>query len=562
MKKSIVAASISLALGASTSASAAFFAADATYRVDVSGGCFAFGDCTALAQNVGTGSFTLATDGTGAAFSVGSYSGIAFTATPGGLFETGGTVAGLGAVSDAGQLDLNFTGRTGTAQYFPQYAGAAWNIDNCTAAGCTSTTGVYEGFTTGADSNIDPITGATSITLTGTNLAPIVAGTTTGVLVSVGNVGAAWTAFDGTPYTEVYNVTVTATEGVPLAADDTVVTVQATSVIINVANDLLINDTHPVNTATPLTFQSFTQPVDALSSVVDNGNGTLTYTPNPAISGLGADSFTYTIDDTGIDGTVDTDTATVIINITPAGNTAPVANDDTVATDEDTAVTFDPVAGSGATTGVVDDTDVDTGTASLVIVSTDLASANNGTVSFVNNDVTYTPPADFNGPDTFVYTIQDPVGAQDTATVTVNVAPVNDKPVCSDVSFTTAIDAPLDITEEELLSTTSTPPLCTDIDGDTLSIATFDSTGTSGGVISSDGATPETLTYTPPAGFEGTDTFAFTATDGTVNADPNTATVNVADPTLSNFTMLDKQGNTFGGTNDVEFEWNGTLQYG
>ena len=178
MKKSIVAASIALALGVSANASAAFLAANSTYTVDVSGGCFAFGDCTALAQNVGTGSFTLTTDATGANFTVGSYSGIAFTATPGGLFETGGTVAGLGAVSDAGQLDLNFTGRTGTAQYFPQYAGAAWNIDNCTKAGCTGTTGVYEGFTTGSDSNVDPTTGATALTLAGSGLVATASGWT------------------------------------------------------------------------------------------------------------------------------------------------------------------------------------------------------------------------------------------------------------------------------------------------------------------------------------------------------------------------------------------------
>ena len=205
MKKSIVAASIALALGVSANASAAFLAANTTYNVDVSGGCMAFGDCTALAQNVGTGSFTITTDATGSSYTVGSYSGILYLGTPGGEFQTGGTVAGTGSVSDAGQLDFDFTGRTGTAQYFPQYAGAAWNIDNSTAVGGTA----YEGFTSGSDSNIDPITGVLAITLTGTNLVATANGWS-GTLVSVGNVGSAWVAFDGTPYTEVYNVTVSA----------------------------------------------------------------------------------------------------------------------------------------------------------------------------------------------------------------------------------------------------------------------------------------------------------------------------------------------------------------
>ena len=206
MKKTVLAASVMLALGVSTSASAGFLANNTTYTVSVSGGCMAFGDCTTLAQNVGTGTFTITTNATGDAYTTGSYSGILYTGTPGGNFQTGGTVAGSGTVSAGGQLDLDFTGRTGVAQYFPQYAGAAWNIDNNTKV---PGTGLYEGFTTGADSNLDPVSGLTSLTLTGTNLVATANGFT-GTLLSVGNVGAAWGAFDGTPYSEVYNITVSA----------------------------------------------------------------------------------------------------------------------------------------------------------------------------------------------------------------------------------------------------------------------------------------------------------------------------------------------------------------
>ena len=208
MNKTRLALAMAGLLGAGA-AQAAFLNPNTTYNVGVQGGCFAFG-CTG-GTNVGTGSFTLTTDGTGAAFTVGSYSGISYTGTPGGLFATGGPVAGSGSVSDQGQLDLDFTGRTGTAQYFPQYAGAAWNIDNSTAAGVGGGTGAYEGFTTGTDSNVDPLTGATATTLNGQNLAFCqVCQAFTGQLVSVGNVGAAWGSFDGTPYTEVFNVAVTA----------------------------------------------------------------------------------------------------------------------------------------------------------------------------------------------------------------------------------------------------------------------------------------------------------------------------------------------------------------
>jgi len=43
--------------------------------------------------------------------------------------------------------------------------------------------------------------------------------------------------------------------------------------------------------------------------------------------------------------------------------------------------------------------------------------------------VTYTPDANWNGVDTFAYTVSDSFGGVDTATVTVTVAPVNDAPI-------------------------------------------------------------------------------------------------------------------------------------
>jgi hypothetical protein len=53
-----------------------------------------------------------------------------------------------------------------------------------------------------------------------------------------------------------------------------------------------------------------------------------------------------------------------------------------------------------------------------------------GSAAIVNNQIRYTPPGgDFNGPVTFTYTVQDQAGNTDTATVTVNIAPVNDAPV-------------------------------------------------------------------------------------------------------------------------------------
>ena len=223
MKKSIVAASIALALGASTTAQAGFLAGSSTYTVTVeAASCFAFGDCTTLTDNVQGGSFTLSTDATGDAFSVGGYAVGVYTGTPGGVFTTGGPVAGSGTVGSGGEIDLDFAGRTGSAAGFPYLGTPAWNIDNNTKTGGT---GNYEGFTSGSDSNLDQTdtTGGTvSLTLSGTHLTLTssdgVTGWWTGKIVSIGNVGSAWGPFNGTPYSEVYTISVHGPAPVPVPA--------------------------------------------------------------------------------------------------------------------------------------------------------------------------------------------------------------------------------------------------------------------------------------------------------------------------------------------------------
>ena len=86
----------------------------------------------------------------------------------------------------------------------------------------------------------------------------------------------------------------------PVAQDDSLVTPVDSALTIDVAGDLLANDSD-VNFDT-LTVVNVT--AAAHGSLVDNGNGTLTYTPSAGFGG--SDGFTYTISD----GTT-TDTASV-----------------------------------------------------------------------------------------------------------------------------------------------------------------------------------------------------------------------------------------------------------
>jgi Bacterial Ig domain len=158
---------------------------------------------------------------------------------------------------------------------------------------------------------------------------------------------------------------------------------------------------------------------------------------------------------------------------------------------------------------LANDTDVD-GDTLTVTGDTD---GDDGTVSCTTAGVcTYTPDANFNGPDDFTYTISDGNGGSDTATVNVTVTPVNDPPNAVNNNLTTPEDTPGNV---NVLTND------TDVDGDTLTV-TGDTDGDDGSVSCTAGGV---CTYTPDPGFTGDDEFTYTIGDG--NGGSDTATVDV-----------------------------------
>ena len=492
------------------------------------------------------GTITIETGKTGAgginAFTVNDYQMDPYLGTPGGTFKTtmtppDGAMGGSGTVNTAGTMTLDVTGRTGVAQFFEGSIGIQpWNIDDsATISGNGDpVTNAWELFTTSSSSNWDPsTTGTVSLTLTGRPIGDANADTILdAVLVSVGNVGMSWGPFDGTPYSEAFNVQFELISAKPVANTDSLNAVQDTPLIVNEASDLLANDTHA--TGDPITVLSFTQPTEAGSALADNNNGTLTYTP--AVGFFGIDTFTYTIEDTSNE----TDSTTDTVFVLEAGTNAPVAVDFPVATQEDTSKSFDPT---------INDTDGDGDP--LTIITFDDTSDEGGTVvSTGGNSLTYTPPALFNGADNFNYTIYDGRGGADSASVLITVSDVNNAPVCTGVLLSTGVNEKLTIdVDDDLLST------CSDPDGDVVTLDSTTQPSEPGSMLSDNGA--GTLTYTPAKGFTGQDSFTYTATDG-IATDTQVVTIDVG-KILGNFTMLDASGKTFGGTNDVAAVWDGTL---
>jgi serine protease len=176
----------------------------------------------------------------------------------------------------------------------------------------------------------------------------------------------------------------------PVAYNQSVTTDEDTSVSITLSATDVDGDS--------LTYSIVDIPSNGTVAILDN---MATYTP--ATNYNGADSFTFKAND----GTVDSNTATVSITVTPV-NDAPVASDQSTTTPEDTSVSITLSA-----------TDVDGDSLTYSIV--DIPS--NGTVAILDNMATYTPATNYNGADSFTFKANDGTVDSNTATVSITVTP-------------------------------------------------------------------------------------------------------------------------------------------
>ena len=288
-------------------------------------------------------------------------------------------------------------------------------------------------------------------------------------------------------------VTATPVNTAPTAVDDTATMYEDTVLTIVVtAND---SDDDPIDT---LSVTVLTTPGNGTAVLASGSTTTVTYTPDANYNG--SDSFVYTVSD----GTA-TATATVTITIT-AVNDAPTAVDDSTSTAEDTAVDINVVA---------NDTDPDT--VDTLSVTTVTTTPGNGTAAINSGStttVTYTPNADFNGIDSFDYTLSDGT-ATDTGTVTITITAVNDPPTALADSATTTQGTAVDI---------NVVANDTDVEGDALSVTSV--TTPSKGTAAIDMNNTAVVTYTPNSGHIGTDSFKYTL-DGAAT-DTGTVTITVA----------------------------------
>jgi ELWxxDGT repeat protein len=186
----------------------------------------------------------------------------------------------------------------------------------------------------------------------------------------------------------------------PVVAVDDSFTVQAGGVLQVAGPGVLANDIDIEGDAVLATFSQ-----GANGAVLMQADGGFTYTPNPGFSGV--DSFFYSL----VDGSGAQPFATVTVTVVGA-NTVDAVDDEFTGI---FAATSLPVLAN----------DSDPQGDSFAIVG--FTAPSNGSVVQVGSLFVYTPAGGYQGQDSFTYTIRDEAGAEDTATVRLDIiAPTAD----------------------------------------------------------------------------------------------------------------------------------------
>ena len=134
-----------------------------------------------------------------------------------------------------------------------------------------------------------------------------------------------------------------------------------------------------------------------------------------------------------------------------------------------------------------------------------------------NGSFTYTPAADYAGSDSFTYRASDGTLTSNVATVTITVTGANDAPTAADDAYSTAEGNALTVNDPGVLGDDSDP------DDDPLSAGLVSGPSHGTLTLNADGS----FVYTPAADYDGTDSFTYRASDGTLESNPANVTITV-----------------------------------
>ncbi|MDW2263022.1 tandem-95 repeat protein [Vibrio sp. 1557] len=233
---------------------------------------------------------------------------------------------------------------------------------------------------------------------------------------------------------------------------------------------------------------AFNVQVGANASVVDNGDGTYTVTPDTDFNG----ELDLTFD---ISDGQETVSSSIDLTVRPI-NDEPVPEDKTFEVEEDGTLIFtdaDLLAGA---------TDIEGDNLTVEGVSYDggdgiLTDNGNGTYTFAPNE-------NFNGDVNFSFDVSDGTDTV-SANIDVSVTPVDDAPVSGNLAYSVDEDGSIRLSQEQLLSQAS------DVEGDALTASNLSVDGNATVTQNDDGS----FTITPDADFNGDIDISFDISDGT-----------------------------------------------
>jgi large repetitive protein len=298
----------------------------------------------------------------------------------------------------------------------------------------------------------------------------------------------------------------------PFAVDDSFTVAESTDAIRLHTFDVLLNDLINED-ATPRLVSIVTQPQSGrgTASIVGTGNRADRIQYNAPQNFFGTAVIEYSM----IDSDEESEAANAFLTVRVTE-----VNDPPVAVDLEDAGTEDIVkfiAGESITTGLSRGPFEDFQT---LTVTDAIVRSGGGSLVLNNGDITYTPAKDYFGLVEIEYEVTDngtTNGVNDfkssRATLTLDIAPVNDPPVVSPKTFGATEDIVLPIAIADVIAGDVAGPANEIAAGQVVSFV--DLTGpiatTRGGTITQNGTQ---LLYTPAADFNGTDSFEYTVTDG------------------------------------------------
>src|ERR687897_905422 len=285
---------------------------------------------------------------------------------------------------------------------------------------------------------------------------------------------------------QTFTITVDAVNDAPIAHADTKLTDEDTKLVFP-SSALVGNDDEGADNESSQTL-TVTEVYDGAHGTVSLGSdGNTPFTPEANVSGDA--TFRYLVCDNGSPSKCSVQRAAV--NVT-AVNDAPVADDQSVTTDEDTAKEVTLSA-----------SDVEGDALGYTIVS----APQHGTLSGTSANLTYTPADEYRGPDRFAFKASDRIADSEPATVSIAVNAVNDAPVANGDTKSTNQDTPLVFAASQLLGNDNPGPA--NERGQTLTVTAIDqalngqvSLGTNGDI-----------TFTPATDFNGQASFEYTVCD-------------------------------------------------